>query len=95
MSVSDSSSTQLGTKAELVGKYQINQKDTGSPEVQVALLTKRLETLSQHFGKNPKDKHSQRGMLKMISRRKRLLQYLRIENIERYRNTISSLGLRK
>lgn len=85
----------LGTKLEVVEKFRVNDKDTGSPEVQVALLTRRLETLSKHFGTNPKDKHSQKGMLKMISRRKRLLQYLRTEDVARYRSTISSLGLRK
>lgn len=82
-------------KSEIINQYRINDKDTGSPEVQVALLTKRLEVLSVHFKKNPKDKHSQRGMFQMISLRKQLLQYLKNEDIERYRKTIAALGLRK
>ena len=82
-------------KAEIVKQYRINDKDTGSPEVQVALLTKRLEVLAEHFKKYPKDLHSQRGMFDMVSRRKKLLNYLRIENIERYRKTIAALGIRK
>lgn len=81
--------------SEVVSKFKINEKDTGSPEVQIALITKRLENLSTHFGKNPNDIHSQRGMFTMINRRKTLLQYLRKESIDRYRSTISTLGLRK
>lgn len=83
------------SKGEVINKFRINEKDTGSPEVQIALLTKRLETLSGHFSKHPKDVHSQRGMFTMINRRKTLLQYLRKENIDRYRSTIAALGLRK
>lgn len=84
-----------GAKSELIKKYRRNEADTGSPEVQIALLTSRLEVLGKHFGKNPKDHHSQRGMLKLISQRKSLLQYLKDEDINRYRTTISALGLRK
>lgn len=87
----DSSSEKTG----IINKYQTKAADTGSPEVQVALLTKRLEILSGHFQTHAKDKHSRRGMMKLISRRKRLLEYLKGENIERYRSLISSLGLRK
>lgn len=82
-------------KTEIVKQHRVNEKDTGSPEVQIALLTKRLEVLTEHFKKHPKDVHSQRGMFGAVSRRKRLLNYLRNENIERYRKTISALGLRK
>jgi small subunit ribosomal protein S15 len=81
--------------SEVVKKYQINSQDTGSPEVQVALLTRRLEILTKHFATNPKDHHSRRGMMNIISQRKQLLAYLRRESVERYRNTLSALGLRK
>ncbi len=80
---------------EVISKFQRNSQDTGSPEVQIALLTKRLVTLSKHFGSNPKDHHSRRGMMNIISQRKRMLQYLRNEDVTRYRNTIAALGLRK
>lgn len=80
---------------EVVKKYQINSQDTGSPEVQVALLTRRLEILTKHFSTNPKDHHSRRGMMNIISQRKQMLQFLRKESVERYRNTLSALGLRK
>jgi small subunit ribosomal protein S15 len=82
-------------KGAVIQKFQINSKDVGSPEVQIALLTRRLETLTQHFSSHPKDFHSQRGMLDLISRRKRLLSYLRHEDTARYRSTISALGIRK
>jgi small subunit ribosomal protein S15 len=81
--------------SEVVKKYQINSQDTGSPEVQIALLTRRLEVLSKHFSTNPKDHHSRRGMLNIVSQRKQLLQYLRGESVERYRKTLAALGLRK
>jgi len=83
------------TAADIVARFQINSQDTGSPEVQIALLTRRLETLSQHFKKAPKDHHSKRGMLNLTSQRKQLLAYLRREDIARYKATISALGLRK
>ena len=81
--------------ADVVARFQINSQDTGSPEVQIALLTKRLESLSEHFKKSPKDHHSKRGMLNLISQRKQLLAYLRREDAGRYKATISALGLRK
>ena len=89
------SSAECGTKAEVIGKHRRHEKDSGSPEVQVALLTKRLEKISGHFGRHPQDKHSQRGLLRIVSRRKRLLEYLKRESVDRYRQTLSSLGLRK
>ena len=82
-------------KGEVVKKFRVNAKDVGSPEVQVALLTRRLESMTKHFASHPKDRHSQRGMLDIISHRKRLLGYLRREDVSRYRATISALGLRK
>ena len=82
-------------KKKVVLESQIHDKDTGSPEVQIALLTSRLQSLQKHFAKHAQDKHSMRGMLKLVSRRKKLLAYLKKESVERYKNTISALGLRK
>jgi small subunit ribosomal protein S15 len=81
--------------SEVVKQFQINSQDSGSPEVQIALLTRRLEILSKHFAKFPKDNHSRKGMMDIISRRKQMLRYLKRESVVRYRNTISALGLRK
>lgn len=75
--------------------YGLHPKDTGSPEAQVTLITRRLETLTKHFDRHANDSHSRRGMMRMISQRKQLLEYLKRENIERYRAVISKLGLRK
>jgi small subunit ribosomal protein S15 len=80
---------------DIVKQFQRNSQDVGSPEVQIALLTRRLEILSTHFSKYPKDNHSRKGMLDIISRRKQMLRYLKHEDVARYRNTISALGLRK
>ena len=82
-------------KTDVIKKFQVKEGDTGSPEVQIALLTKRLEILSTHFSKHAKDTHSRRGMMKLISRRKGLLDYLRKADVNRYRNVIGALGLRK
>ena len=82
-------------KTEVLKKFQLTEGDTGSPEVQIALLTKRLQILSTHFSKHAKDAHSRRGMMKLISRRKGLLDYLRKGDVNRYRNIIGALGLRK
>lgn len=82
-------------RSDIIEKFRVHEGDTGSPEVQIALLTKRLEVLADHFQKHPQDKHSKRGLMQVVSRRKRLLQYLRGEDINRYRSIISSLGLRK
>lgn len=83
------------SNTEIVAKFRINDKDTGSPEVQIALMTKRLETLAEHFKKHGQDIHSQRGMQELISKRKKLLHYLKGESAVRYKNLISTLGLRK
>jgi len=83
------------SKGDTIKKFQTNSSDVGSPEVQIALLTRRLESLATHFAGHPQDHHSRRGMMDIISRRKRLLAYLRKENVNRYRSTIASLGLRK
>ena len=76
-------------------KYARTEGDTGSPEVQVALLTARINDLQNHFKANPKDHHSRRGLLKMVGQRRNLLAYLKGKDIERYRTLIEQLGLRK
>ena len=82
-------------KLAIIKEYGKNEQDTGSPEVQVALLTARINELNEHFKNHPKDHHSRRGMLKMIGQRKGLLAYLKEIDIERYRSLIERLGLRK
>ena len=82
-------------KTEIIQKYARTEGDTGSPEVQVAVLTERIAELTEHLKVNPKDHHSRRGMLKMIGRRRGLLSYLKSVDIERYRSLIERLGLRK
>ena len=82
-------------KQRIIKKYQAHEGDTGSPEVQVALLTERINGLAGHFDKHKKDHHSRRGLLKMVGQRRSLLNYLRQKDIERYRKIISDLGLRK
>ena len=82
-------------KAKIVQEYQRAQGDTGSPEVQVALLTARITDLTEHFKVHVKDHHSRRGLLRMVSRRRKLLDYLKSTNADGYRNLIDRLGLRK
>ena len=82
-------------KAEVVAKFQRAPGDTGSPEVQIALLTSRINGLTDHFKANPKDHHSRRGLMKMVSRRRKLLDYLKDRDVAAYRKLIDSLGLRK
>ncbi len=82
-------------KAEIVKKFGNGSADTGKPEVQVALLTARINDLTPHFEKFPKDHHSRVGLLKMVGKRRRLLDYLREKNIDRYRKIIEELQLRK
>lgn len=82
-------------KAQIVKEYQRGTADTGSPEVQVALLTARINDLTGHFKTHAKDHHSRRGLLKMVSRRRRLLDYLKSRNTDAYRSLIERLGLRK
>jgi len=81
--------------AEVVGKYQQKQGDTGSPEVQVALLTTRIVQLTEHFKEHNHDHHSRRGLLRMVNTRRKLLDYLKGKNAERYKALIASLGLRR
>jgi len=83
------------SKSELIQKYQIKEGDTGSPEVQIAILTERINNLNEHLQINKKDHHSRRGLLKMVGQRRGLLNYLKAKDIERYRAIIEKLGLRK
>lgn len=82
-------------KTEILGKFALHARDTGSAEVQVALLTKRVNDLNEHLMAHKKDHHSRRGLLKMVGRRKRLLNYIRKINPDRYVKLIERLGLRK
>ncbi|NBT34068.1 MAG: 30S ribosomal protein S15 [Betaproteobacteria bacterium] len=82
-------------KSEVVTQFQRAPGDTGSPEVQVALLTTRINELTDHFKEHQKDHHSRRGLLKMVSRRRKLLDYLKRTNLQAYRSLIERLGLRK
>jgi len=83
------------TKKKIVEEYRTHEKDTGSPEVQVALLSARIKGLQDHFTEHKGDHHSRRGLLKMVGRRRRLLAYVRGRDVERYKRLISRLGLRK
>jgi small subunit ribosomal protein S15 len=85
----------MTVKAELIEKYKRHDGDTGSPEVQIALLTERINHLIEHFKMHHKDHHSRRGLLKMVGQRRRLLDYLKKKNLEKYRTLIKELGLRK
>ncbi len=82
-------------KQAIISKYQMHEGDTGSPEVQIALLTERINYLTEHLKEHKKDFHSQRGLLKMVGRRRGLLNYLRRKSPERYQEIVSKLGLRK
>ena len=82
-------------KAELIKEYATKSGDTGSPEVQVAVLTERIKNLTEHFKDHKKDNHSRRGLLKMVSQRRRLLDYTRAKDEERYKSLIKSLGIRR
>ena len=82
-------------KQEVIKEFRLHPSDTGSPEVQVAILTKRIEYLTEHFKVHKKDFHSRRGLLKLVGQRRKLLNYLKKKDIERYRRLIERLGLRK
>ncbi|MBT4291125.1 MAG: 30S ribosomal protein S15 [bacterium] len=81
-------------KSEVIDKYKKHDSDSGSPEVQIALLTARIRHLTEHFKTHKKDYHSRRGLLKMVGQRKRLLNYLKRKNLEGYRSLIKELGIR-
>ena len=82
-------------KEEIIKTYRRDEKDTGSPEVQIALLTERITELTEHLKNNPNDNHSRRGLYKMVGNRKNLLNYLSKKDIQRYRDIVAKLGLRK
>jgi len=86
---------QVAQKAQVVQQYQRSGKDTGSPEVQIALLTERINSLTEHFKSHVKDFHSRRGLLKLVSQRRKLLDYLRRTDADTYRSIIERLSLRK
>lgn len=85
----------LSQKSEVIKQYRLHDGDTGSPEVQVAILTDRINHLTEHFTVHKKDFHSRRGLLKLVGQRRRLLDYLKTKDLERYRKLIKSLGLRR
>jgi small subunit ribosomal protein S15 len=82
-------------KTEIITEHQTHESDTGSPEVQVALLTKRIQELTAHLGANKHDYHSRRGLMKMVGQRRRMLKYLNRKDPERYRSLLAKLGLRR
>ena len=82
-------------KSDLINQYRVHDADTGSPEVQIALLSNRITYLTEHFKSHAKDHHSRRGLLKLVGRRRRLLDYLKKCDVERYRSIIDKLGIRK
>jgi small subunit ribosomal protein S15 len=88
-------STTKQEKTSIVNSYRVHDADTGSPEVQIALLSNRITYLTEHFKTHAKDHHSRRGLLKLVGRRRRLLDYLKKTDVERYRTIIDKLGIRK
>ena len=82
-------------KEELIGEHRVHDKDTGSPEVQIALLSERINYLTEHFKVHKKDHHSRRGLMKLVGQRRRLLDYLKRKDTDRYRSIIGKLGIRK
>ena len=85
----------LEKKKEIIEQFRNHEKDTGSPEVQIALLSERIRYLTDHFKAHKRDHHSRRGLLKLVGHRKRLLNYLKEKKVDRYRQIIDKLGLRK
>jgi small subunit ribosomal protein S15 len=84
----------MATRDDIIKKYQLHENDRGSAPVQVALLTQRINELTEHFRQHPKDHHGRRGLLMMVGKRRRLLEYLRRTDVNRYREIIADLGLR-
>ncbi len=85
----------MNQKSEMIDKFKTHEKDTGSPEVQIALLTTRIDHLTEHFNVHKKDHHSRRGLLKLVGQRRRILDYLKKKDVGRYRKLIKELGLRR
>ena len=88
-------STTKEQKSDLINQYRVHDTDTGSPEVQIALLSNRITYLTEHFKTHAKDHHSRRGLMKLVGRRRRLLDYLKNVDVERYRSIIDKLNIRK
>ena len=84
-----------GNKGEIIGQYRLHEQDTGSPEVQIALLSGRIGYLTEHLSTHKKDHHSRRGLLMLVGRRRKLLDYLKVKDVERYKRVIERLGIRK
>lgn len=82
-------------KKNIIERYQLHGADSGSPEVQIALLTEKIKYLTEHFKVHKRDHHSRRGLLKMVGQRRRLLEYLKVTKVDRYRSIVKELGLRK
>lgn len=82
-------------KTEIIESYRVHQTDTGSPEVQIAILSRRIEYLTEHFKTHRKDHHSRRGLLQLVGKRRRLLDYLKTNDVERYKEVIQRLSIRK
>jgi small subunit ribosomal protein S15 len=82
-------------KREIIEQFKVHEKDTGSPEVQIALLSERIRYLTEHFKAHKRDHHSRRGLLKLVGQRRKLLNYLKAEKVDRYRMILDRLGLRK
>lgn len=85
----------FANKGGIIGQYRLHEQDTGSPEVQIALLSGRIGYLTEHLTLHKKDHHSRRGLLMLVGRRRKLLDYLKIKDVERYKNVIERLGIRK
>ncbi|OGZ34330.1 MAG: 30S ribosomal protein S15 [Candidatus Portnoybacteria bacterium RBG_19FT_COMBO_36_7] len=83
------------TKKKIIKEFQVHEKDTGSADVQAAILTEQIEALTKHLKKHPKDNHSRRGLLKMVSKRKKLIDYLAKDDEKRYKSVVKKLGLKK
>ena len=88
-------SIEKDSKSKVISEFANSKEDTGSPEVQVAILTNRITTLTEHFKIHKKDNHSRRGLLKMVSRRRKLLDYVKSKDDQRYKNLIERLGIRR
>ncbi len=95
MSKTATATATAGSKSDLIKKFQTKKDDTGSPEVQVAVLTQRINELSEHMNQHPKDLHSRRGLLAMVAKRRKLLDYLKSKDEDRYKKLIEALGIRR
>jgi small subunit ribosomal protein S15 len=85
----------LSNRREIIGQYRLHESDTGSPEIQIALLSGRIGYLTEHLSVHKKDHHSRRGLLMLVGRRRKLLDYLKVKDVDRYKRVIERLGIRK